>query len=231
MLHSLYDQEEFSDISIRFEGMDWDKWKRCEREVKCHKIILCEASKYFKTMCSPSKATAGDVPEVIYLEDDEEHCGGLNEAIIRHMYNYSYADIVELGNLHQLSAQADLIVVARKYLVPKLESEATAAVYADIEQQLDDETGQIKIETEKSCKQLSSTVSLLLWLKNSKPEFGEYAHQIIRDNLHHLFKVKMFRRWLDSKKAESTLNFVVQLLEEGFSGRVRAVGSSSEVDV
>ena len=57
---SFFDQEAFSDITIKFGT----------RERKCHRMILCSKSEYFKEMRGPGKAFAEAQQSVIELKDD-----------------------------------------------------------------------------------------------------------------------------------------------------------------
>ena len=40
---SFYGQDKYSDVTVKFG----------DREVKCHKFVLCERSKYFDKLCGP----------------------------------------------------------------------------------------------------------------------------------------------------------------------------------
>lgn len=135
MLASLYDQEEFSDVTIRFYNFHENGRLLKEHEINCHRVIISQASKYFKAMCGSTTNSADQRQEFIDLDDDDECDGRLTQGIIRHMYNFSYAEIQELCTVWEPQAHMYLYIAARKYFLPKLESEALAALYASIEKQ------------------------------------------------------------------------------------------------
>ena len=155
ILRSLFDQEQYSDIIIQFEGLD-DRFDWIRREVKCHKVILCHASKFFNAMCGPAKKSNETERNIIILEDDEQ-AGRSNEAVLRHIYNFTYAEIREICSIDSFTTatQMDVIVAARKYLLPKLEQEALTVLYSDIQ------------ELERNCAllkaQMNYSVLFLTW--------------------------------------------------------------------
>ena len=64
----------FSDVTIKF-GDD---------EVKCHKIILCATSEYFRALCGPDCQFAEANQRVIELKDDPD------PDVIRGLLQYMY---------------------------------------------------------------------------------------------------------------------------------------------
>ena len=67
------------------------------RDVKCHKAILCRASKFFKAMCTPTNGLDATRKDRIVLEDD--YGDDTNEAVLRHIYNFTYAEIEQLCSI------------------------------------------------------------------------------------------------------------------------------------
>ena len=74
---SHYNNEEYSDVVI----------KSGQREFKCHKIIICSKSEYFKRLCGPSSRFAEAKQQLITLHDDEPDAV---EALIRYLYTGKY---------------------------------------------------------------------------------------------------------------------------------------------
>jgi hypothetical protein len=80
MRDCLFNEDAFSDVTVRFSN----------REIKCHKVILCTASDYFKALCGPASKFSEKELTIIDLHDDDPDA---IEAVLRYLYNFSYADI------------------------------------------------------------------------------------------------------------------------------------------
>lgn len=65
--------------------------------------------------------------------------------------------------------------------------------------------------------QLLASARLLLFYKEHNPEFKDRAHQIISVHFSRFFKMKDFRTWLEKKRNEETLEFVMHAVEQNYS--------------
>ena len=216
MLRSLFDQEQFSDITITFEHYKWDSDEMCTtqylHEVKCHKIILCHASKFFKSMCGSATTATEPGRDTIHLMDDGR-CGEVNEAILRHIYGFSYVELQDLcvGSLSW--AHMDVIIAARKYLLPGLEQEAVAALYKSIEEEAlhrDRPTGE---------RRLARSLVLLERNTEHNPEFADVARDLTLKHLPQLFKIQWFRKSLEKKGNKDFMDLIIQAVERGYQTR------------
>ncbi|KXT07708.1 hypothetical protein AC578_10174 [Pseudocercospora eumusae] len=104
---ALYNQPEYSDVTIRFSN----------REVFCHKVILCTSSEYFKKLCGPGSHFAESQQKCIELKGD--HPDAL-EAILEYLYTKQH----DHGRDDDWALQLEIGKTAEKYLLPDL---ATAA--------------------------------------------------------------------------------------------------------
>ena len=210
ILRSLFDQEQYSDIIIQFEGLD-DRFDWIRREVKCHKVILCHASKFFNAMCGPAKKSNETERNIIILEDDEQ-AGRVNEAVLRHIYNFTYAEIREIRSKASSTTarQMDVIVAGRKYLLPKLEQEALTALYSDI-QELEQNRA-----TPRGSNQLLHAILDLKCYKEHNVEFERMARDLTIEHLAHLFKARWFRKSLEKKDNKDLLDLIIGAVERGY---------------
>lgn len=110
-----------------------------------------------------------------------------------------------------------LYIAARKYLLPKLESDALAALYASIGWQEQMDSDKLLPGTLPKYQELLRSARLLLFYKEHNPEFKDRAHQIIGDHFAHFFSMKSFRGWLEKKGTEDTLQFVIHSVEQNYS--------------
>lgn len=58
VMTSAYNDNTYSDVTIKFS----------EREIHCHKLVLCQASDYFKALCSPDSKFVESGQGVIELQ-------------------------------------------------------------------------------------------------------------------------------------------------------------------
>ncbi|OTA32009.1 hypothetical protein BTJ68_07322 [Hortaea werneckii EXF-2000] len=106
-----FDQEAFSDVTLRFGS----------NERRCHKLILCAKSDYFKDLLSPEKRFAEAHQPIVELKDDD--CAAV-EAMLRWLYTFDYESSCPSG--HELAPDGHLrvVVVADKYMLDGLRDEA-----------------------------------------------------------------------------------------------------------
>lgn len=124
--HRFFDTDELSDITIKFSG----------REVRCHRIILCAASDYFKKLCGVGSRFRERGEKEIELKDDDDP--DAVEAMLAYIYSFEYAE--------QFSARIDkavfhlnVYVTAKKYLIDKLANKALVCLRVAIIELNDDE--------------------------------------------------------------------------------------------
>lgn len=106
-----FDREALSDVTIKFG----------EREVKCHKVVLCSASEYFEMMLGVNSAFKERDQRVIELKDDEDL--DAVEAMLAYMYTFDYV-LRFKSREHDAGFHLNVLVTAKKYLLPKLELKA-----------------------------------------------------------------------------------------------------------
>ena len=211
MLRSLFDQADFSDITIKFEQYSDLRDDLAEREVRCHKVILSHASQVFKSICDSANKSIGGQPEVVELPGDGE--GGLvNDAILQHMYRFTYAEIREICDLDcsTIERQMEVIVTARKYLLPKLEQEALTALYNDIQ------ILERNCATIRGSNLLLDAVDSLKRYKEHNVEFERMGRDLTIKHLAHLFKAREFRKSLEQKDNKDLLDLIIQAVERGY---------------
>jgi hypothetical protein len=172
MHYSLYDDEQFSDITIKFERYNEHANAVVPCEVKCHRVILSHTSKYFNSMCGPMKKLDKD-QEVIIILDNEDADGAINEAVLRHIYNFPYPEIQRLCDLHGAEAHMDVFIAARKYLLPKLERRALVGLDKSIK------FNTSQCTTDRNVNRIFSIVKLLMNNKQHNIEFEANAKQLI----------------------------------------------------
>ena len=211
MLRSLFDQAEFSDITIKFEQVNEQCDGFVEREVRCHKVILSHSSPFSKSMCNSANDSIGGQPEIIELPDDNLD-GFANEAVLRHIYGFTDPEIKEPCHIDSstIERQMEVIVAARKYLLPALEQEVLAALYNDIQ------VLERNCATPRGLDDLLDTVDSLKRHKEHNVEFERMARDLTIKHLAHLFKARSFRKSLEHKENKDLLDLIIQAVERGY---------------
>ena len=138
-MHRFFDQEAFSDITVKFGT----------RERKCHKMILCSKSTYFNDLCGPGKGFSESQQPCVELKDDDEEAV---EAMLRWLYTFSYEERIAAKRpddtvLSTATAEEPVIpdkadntldfhlnvcTVANEYLLAALEKEAITRLQAGL---------------------------------------------------------------------------------------------------
>ncbi|GIZ36721.1 hypothetical protein CKM354_000018800 [Cercospora kikuchii] len=108
---TLYDDENYSDVTIEYSG----------RQYRGHKAVLCTRSEYFDRLCGKNSQFAESTQKVIKLEEDDATAV---ERMIVHLYGGPYVPSTTKDNEWQF--HAEITRVADKYLVPGLKSKALA---------------------------------------------------------------------------------------------------------
>ncbi|KAF7195228.1 hypothetical protein HII31_03434 [Pseudocercospora fuligena] len=100
---ALYNQPEYSDVTIRFSN----------REIFCHKVVLCTSSEYFKKLCGPGSQFVERQQKSIELKGDHPDAA---EAILRYLYTKDDNNNQD----HEWALQLEISKTAEKYLLPDL---------------------------------------------------------------------------------------------------------------
>ncbi|KAM3423886.1 hypothetical protein BST61_g1282 [Cercospora zeina] len=111
--HTLFKQDDYSDVTIKLS----------DRQITCHKAIICNRSEYFKKLCGKDSLFAESSQKVIELKDDNP---GAVEAMLVHLYFGPYVGSDDKVKSDDWRFHADVSRVADKYLVHDLKSKATA---------------------------------------------------------------------------------------------------------
>ena len=194
--NSLWNKTTFSDVTIRFSG----------NEVRCHKAVLCTASEYFEALCGPqSKFIESERTTIELYEDDPIAL----EAVLRYIYNFSYTEIVHrLGDFHA-NTHVNVIMAAKKYLLPKLASDALVALeaeIADIEDQLQmSGTGEGVLEI----------IELLMTHKEQDASFERRIKVLTHRYMDYLFRLKRFRSLVETDDGTRILDDVTRTVDLG----------------
>ncbi|RMY72703.1 hypothetical protein D0863_04333 [Hortaea werneckii] len=106
-----FDQEAFSDITVRFGS----------NERRCHKLILCAKSDYFKDLLGPEKRFAEAQQPTVELKHDED---AAVEAMLRWLYTFDYEMTRTAEHETTYDFHLNVVVVADKCLLNDLRDEA-----------------------------------------------------------------------------------------------------------
>lgn len=109
------------------------------RERKCHRVILCNKSDYFKELFGPGKQFAESNQGVVELKDDDEEAV---EALLRWIYTFEYEErqrnpipcsTAEDKDDLPLNFHLNVCIAADKYLLPALRDEALGRLHVLLE--------------------------------------------------------------------------------------------------
>jgi hypothetical protein len=171
MYLSLFDCEDYSDITIKTEA----------REYKCHTIILCHTSEYFKAMCGPRSPWLESKQSVVELKEDDPKAA---EAILRHLYKFEYDEIRESIGGFDITTRLNVVLAAQKYLLPEFEEIALHRV----------EHALARIETDYGktgdITQIWDFVRLLSSHVKYQVNFTNWFDKLWKEHLAKLFKLK-----------------------------------------
>ncbi|KAF2765386.1 hypothetical protein EJ03DRAFT_331009 [Teratosphaeria nubilosa] len=164
-----FDQEAYSDITVSFG----------KRQVKCHKMILCTKSEYFKNICGPTKLFAEASHSVIELKEDDEDA---LLAILRWLYCFDYEDKDTKAMPDQFEFHAQVYIASDKYAVHSLRDESFKRLVAYTEAVDDDK--------------LVDIISVVLHQAIFPDEITKVVQQIRDDRLHTLLEREDYRTTL-----------------------------------
>ncbi|KAL9533272.1 hypothetical protein SMMN14_02215 [Sphaerulina musiva] len=97
---ALYNEPEYSDVTIQFSG----------RTVHCHKLVLCTKSDYFKKLCGPGSHFAEGNTKVIELKED-------NPDAVEYLLRYIYSGQSQTDEDDNWQLQLEVAKTAQKYLL------------------------------------------------------------------------------------------------------------------
>ncbi|KAK3714301.1 hypothetical protein LTR37_007887 [Vermiconidia calcicola] len=198
---SLFDQAAFSDLTIKFGN----------REVKCHKLILCNVSEYFKAMLAGKFAESER--KTIELHDDDPDAV---EAMLRYIYSFEYADNAGKPALGTAAFHLNVYVVAKKYQMPTLGTKALKSVHGEIA--TFDKTG--NPSTTRGFEILQLIMALKTY-KEHDESFEKVAKKLTIAYLPALMKEKEFRASLEGPDGQGDLKLVQTAVERGHDASSR----------
>ena len=194
----LFNIPEFSDVTI----------KAGAREIRCHKIILCNKSDYFKSMCGPdSKFKEKNEPLIELVGDDERAA----EALLRHLYNFTYAETEKAIGDFTTETHLHVVAAAQKYMLPTLESSALDSLESAIAK-IDDEC-----RKSKNVSQVFEVLKLLPSHAGHHKRIADQIKRLIDPNIAHLFKLREFRELLDTETWSKILEQCVKTLDSAIA--------------
>lgn len=241
-IFSWYNQEKYSDITVATAAVfehdedsnDYDSMGLYEvREVKCHKIVLAQASEYFRKKLSQNNTNEDTKDESLCLYSDELNTGGPhNDAALMHCYGFEYPEICASLDVYSPTDHLDIVKIGQKYLLPK--QKALAGLRATVEEvQMDSDpfvfqqffylVKALLNDEAWDKRQAANSQMQQMRRRGSDPgskiyksEFEALAKKVLRRNLPRLFKMKDFRWWLEEEN-ESIVDYVMEALEQGYS--------------
>ena len=197
MLSSHFNDGTHSDITIKFSG----------REVKAHKIILCMASPYFDNLCSPWTHNTEGQKATLHIPDDIDPAAV--EAMLRYIYGYDCARIAQELNGQHAQFHFHVLLVARKFSLPRLEEKAVQALLesnADIELAYYN-TGDIS--------HALNLLKLLCEYKHLHGNFLKVIKGLCNNHLVDLMAEREFRGLMDGEDGKTLLDFVLTAVKAG----------------
>ncbi|KAI6873731.1 hypothetical protein KC338_g1559 [Hortaea werneckii] len=181
-----FDQEAFSDITVRFGS----------NERRCHKLILCAKSDYFKDLLGPGKRFAEAQQPTVELKHDED---AAVEAMLRWLYTFDYEKACPAESESTPDFHRSVVVVADKYLLDGLRDEALRRLSSKLETIPLDELVKFLLE--------------LGWSSHYPKQIVELASNIRRLRLHSLLDTESFR-WLLQDDHKLAIRVIEELRDE-----------------
>lgn len=187
-------------MTIKFSG----------REIKCHKIILCNGSKYFEALCSPASGKFAESSlNVIELHEDDPVA---LEVVLRFIYNWTWPEISIAMTAHGsfgLETQLKVLEAAQKYLMPNLETIVAYGVESEIKDLLSrDENG-------VDANAVMDTIELLIAHQDLSPKIGQYSVHLVMAHMGTLFKLKRFREMMETEEGAWALGQATMSMDWG----------------
>ncbi|GAB1736337.1 hypothetical protein NU219Hw_g7002t1 [Hortaea werneckii] len=181
-----FDQEAFSDVTVRFGT----------NERKCHKLILCAKSDYFKELLGPEKQFVEAQQPTVELKDDDN---AAVEAMLRWLYTFDYEKTRTAEHESTYDFHLSVVVVADKYLLHGLRDEALRR-FSDMLQTI-------------SADKLVNFFREFSWSDDYPQQVLDVADNIWHLRLHSLLDHEKFRSILENN-VELAMCVIEQLREE-----------------
>ena len=191
---SLFDQDEFSDVTIRVG----------ERQFRCHKMILCQKSEYFQALCGPDGKFREADQDTIELKDDDPKAV---EVVLRYVYGFEYWELEQVVQDWTVQAHLNTIITATKYLLP--------AVAETAREDLREWFGRPYMNGghwKGSDNDLLDAVKFLPAHKESCKLTTRFIEDSFGANLYILFKLREFRLLIETEGWESIRDLCVKRL-------------------
>lgn len=182
-----------------------------EKEFKCHKMILCRNSEYFKTMFGRSNFKESEQP-VVELHEDDSHSA---EVVLRYIYGFDYEEIEKaLDNSSPASIQSVTIhmnnlIAAQKYPLHSLETAPFRRLEFDIS--LFTQTSRHEREAEPTLR----VIELLLAKSSHHREFTTIAKYLVNKRLPDLYELPDFRELLETEPWKDTMEMCLRAVRRG----------------
>lgn len=170
--------------------------------MKCHKIILSKASKYFEEKCTIQNDPSDDEPLVVELERTVGD-GAVIEVALRHMYSFTYSEIQQdRSEFMTPRSHLAIVMAARKMALPQLEQQALKALYETIDQHVE------LCANRKRAGPLADCIIFLMECREHDEGFESRAKDLVKEHLLRLWDVQSFRMSFEERdgKISGTLS-------------------------
>lgn len=193
---SLFDEGNHSDITIRID----------HRDFSCHKLVLCDTSKYFNLLCGPKSKFRESALSTIELKEDGPNAA---EAVLRHLYKFSYADIETTLGGFDANIHLSIALAADKHDVPELEKEAL--------DKLDGGIRRIEHENAETtdAQAIFELIKLIYDFAEKYTTLASWVNRLTKAHLPALFSLKEFREFIEDPSAGLMLKVCSETLTRG----------------
>jgi hypothetical protein len=192
---SWYNNAEYSDLSVRL---------RDGREIKVHKIVVCNANDWFKKACGPgshftlrpstfyvlarfrlTETSQESTQDVIKLEEDDPDA---IDTILRYIYKIPVAPRHSSSDENPWRYWLDVYTTADKYLVPAL-SEHACKYFFDF------------ARAERSLNEIADIIETLHTEMNHDNKIFKLAAELRKKHLRRLLQNKRYRETVQDDQA------------------------------
>ena len=189
---SVFNRDLLCDVTIKFGA----------RQIKCHRLILCNVSDYFNAICGQNSRWKEANSGVIELKDNDPDAV---EAMLRYIYGFDYPTIEKtMTKTTDVTFHLNVYITANQYMLRELRGLARGALLREIR----------AIETHcqqtHDAKKVFKVIQLLLAHRDYFEGVQEVVAALKRDHMAALFKLKEFRASLDAGEEDG---FIQQLVE------------------
>ncbi|KAK5174914.1 uncharacterized protein LTR77_000050 [Saxophila tyrrhenica] len=189
---AIFDKPEFSDITIKFGA----------QEVKCHKVVLTQASDYFRTLLTNRNFVESE-QATIELQGDEPRAV---MAMLRHIYGFPYDQDLAILPSEGIDFHHAVDTTANKYLLSKLEEKALNSLDSSC------------ARYEEACDlldkvQVFRTIKKFALHKELGGPMDKAYHHILSTQFLALYKLQEFRLWLEEPGKEGVRDMAFELMD------------------